>query len=94
LRCASKSRSAYDGSTVAGAARHAANAGNGPEDNRTGYTGFIHPMALDHCLKDHPAPEDCEFYLCGPPMMNAAVLKMLDDLGVDPENILLDDFGG
>jgi Na+-transporting NADH:ubiquinone oxidoreductase subunit F len=65
-----------------------------PEDNWTSYTGFIHQVALDHYLKDHPAPEDCEYYLCGPPMMNAAVLKMLDDLGVEPENILLDDFGG
>jgi Na+-transporting NADH:ubiquinone oxidoreductase subunit F len=65
-----------------------------PEDNWTGYTGFIHQVALDNYLKDHPAPEDCEYYLCGPPMMNAAVLKMLDDLGVEPENILLDDFGG
>jgi len=45
-------------------------------------------------LKDHPAPEDCEFYMCGPPMMNASVIKMLTDLGVEPENILLDDFGG
>ncbi len=65
-----------------------------PEDNWTGYKGFIHQVALDNYLKDHPAPEDCEYYLCGPPMMNAAVLKMLDDLGVEPENILLDDFGG
>ncbi|MFW6340158.1 MAG: NADH:ubiquinone reductase (Na(+)-transporting) subunit F, partial [Wenzhouxiangella sp.] len=65
-----------------------------PEDNWTGYTGFIHQVALDHYLKDHPAPEDCEYYLCGPPMMNSAVLAMLDDLGVEPENILLDDFGG
>ncbi len=65
-----------------------------PEDNWTGYTGFIHQVALDNYLKDHPAPEDCEYYLCGPPMMNAAVLSMLDDLGVEPENILLDDFGG
>jgi Na+-transporting NADH:ubiquinone oxidoreductase subunit F len=65
-----------------------------PEDNWTGYTGFIHQVLLDNYLKDHPAPEDCEFYMCGPPVMNAAVLKMLDDLGVEPENILLDDFGG
>ncbi len=65
-----------------------------PEDNWEGYTGFIHQVALDNYLKDHPAPEDCEYYLCGPPMMNSAVLKMLDDLGVEPENILLDDFGG
>ncbi len=65
-----------------------------PEDNWDGHTGFIHQVAYDNYLKDHPAPEDCEYYLCGPPMMNAAVLDMLDDLGVEPENILLDDFGG
>ncbi len=65
-----------------------------PEDNWEGYVGFIHTVALDHYLKDHPYPEDCEYYLCGPPPMVAAVLKMLDDLGVEPENILLDDFGG
>ncbi|WP_163372403.1 NADH:ubiquinone reductase (Na(+)-transporting) subunit F [Endozoicomonas acroporae] len=65
-----------------------------PEDNWTGYTGFIHQVLFDNYLKDHPAPEDCEFYMCGPPMMNAAVIKMLEDQGVEPENILLDDFGG
>ena len=65
-----------------------------PEDNWKGYTGFIHQVALDNYLSKHPAPEDIEYYLCGPPMMNAAVLKMLDDLGVDPEMIRLDDFGG
>lgn len=65
-----------------------------PEDNWTGYTGFIHNVLYENYLKDHPAPEDCEFYMCGPPMMNAAVIKMLEDLGVDRENILLDDFGG
>ncbi|MBU2711568.1 NADH:ubiquinone reductase (Na(+)-transporting) subunit F [Zooshikella harenae] len=65
-----------------------------PEDNWTGYTGFIHQVLLENYLKDHPAPEDCEYYMCGPPMMNAAVIKMLEDLGVEPENILLDDFGG
>ncbi len=64
------------------------------EDNWTGYTGFIHQVLLDHYLKEHPAPEDCEYYICGPPMMNAAVMNMLDDLGVEPENILFDDFGG
>jgi Na+-transporting NADH:ubiquinone oxidoreductase subunit F len=64
-----------------------------PEDNWDGPTGFIHQVVYDTYLKDHPAPEDCEFYICGPPMMNSAVLKMLDDLGVEPENILLDDFG-
>jgi len=65
-----------------------------PEDNWDGPTGFIHQVVYDTYLKDHPAPEDCEYYMCGPPMMNAAVLKMLDNLGVEPENIMLDDFGG
>jgi Na+-transporting NADH:ubiquinone oxidoreductase subunit F len=63
------------------------------EDNWTGKTGFIHQVLFDNYLKDHPAPEDCEYYLCGPPMMNEAVQKMLDDLGVEPENIAFDDFG-
>ena len=65
-----------------------------PEDNWTGYTGFIHNVLYESYLKDHQAPEDCEFYMCGPPMMNSAVIRMLEDLGVDRENILLDDFGG
>ena len=65
-----------------------------PEDNWDGPTGFIHNVLLENYLKEHPAPEDCEFYMCGPPMMNASVVKMLQDLGVEPENILLDDFGG
>lgn len=65
-----------------------------PEDNWTGLQGFIHNVLYENYLKDHPAPEDCEFYMCGPPMMNAAVIKMLKDLGVEDENILLDDFGG
>ncbi len=65
-----------------------------PEDNWEGKTGFIHNVLYESYLKDHPAPEDCEFYMCGPPMMNAAVIKMLKDLGVEDENILLDDFGG
>jgi len=64
-----------------------------PEDNWTGYTGFIHQVLYDNYLKDHPAPEDCEYYLCGPPMMTYAVTEMLDSLGVEPENILFDDFG-
>lgn len=59
-----------------------------------GYVGYIHQVLLDNYLKDHPSPEDCEFYLCGPPMMNVAVMKMLEDLGVEPENVMLDDFGG
>jgi Na+-transporting NADH:ubiquinone oxidoreductase subunit F len=65
-----------------------------PEDNWEGLTGFIHQVLYDNYLKDHPAPEDCEYYLCGPPMMNSSAIKMLTDLGVEPENILLDDFGG
>jgi len=65
-----------------------------PEENWTGHTGFIHQVLYDNYLKDHPAPEDCEYYICGPPMMNNAVLQMLDNLGVERENILLDDFGG
>jgi len=64
-----------------------------PEDKWTGLTGFIHQVLYENYLKDHPAPEDCEFYMCGPPMMNSAVIKMLDNLGVEPENIMLDDFG-
>ncbi len=64
-----------------------------PEDNWTGPVGFIHSVVRDHYLKDHEAPEDIEYYLCGPPMMLSAVLKMLDDLGVEPEMIRFDDFG-
>ena len=64
------------------------------EDNWTGYTGFIHNILFENYLKNHPEPEDLEYYICGPPMMNAAVFKMLDDLGVPPENIAFDDFGG
>ena len=65
-----------------------------PEDDWKGYTGFIHNVLFEEYLKDHPAPEDCEFYMCGPPMMNTSVINMLIDLGVDPEDIMLDDFGG
>jgi Na+-transporting NADH:ubiquinone oxidoreductase subunit F len=64
-----------------------------PEDEWTGDTGFIHQVVLEKYLKDHPAPEDLEYYMCGPPMMNQAVINMLLDLGVEPENIMLDDFG-
>jgi len=64
-----------------------------PEDNWSGYTGFIHQVVHDNYLKDHPAPEDIEYYLCGPPMMTTAVTNMLSDLGVEPENIMFDDFG-
>ena len=64
-----------------------------PEDNWTGSTGFIHRVVSDKYLKNHSAPEDVEYYLCGPPLMLKACLGMLDDLGVEPENILFDDFG-
>jgi Na+-transporting NADH:ubiquinone oxidoreductase subunit F len=65
-----------------------------PEDDWQGDTGFIHNVLFENYLKEHEAPEDCEFYMCGPPMMNQAVINMLHDLGVEDENILLDDFGG
>ena len=64
------------------------------EDQWTGMKGFIHQVLYDKYLKDHPSPEDCEYYICGPPMMNDAVIKMLTDLGVERENIMFDDFGG
>jgi Na+-transporting NADH:ubiquinone oxidoreductase subunit F len=63
------------------------------EDNWTGYTGFIHTVVYENYLKNHPAPEDVEYYLCGPPMMLESVLEMLDSLGVEKENIRFDDFG-
>ncbi|HUW93074.1 MAG TPA: NADH:ubiquinone reductase (Na(+)-transporting) subunit F [Bacteroidales bacterium] len=65
-----------------------------PEDKWTGMTGFIHKVLLDNYLSKIEEPEEIEYYLCGPPMMNSAVLKMLDDLGVPNENIAFDDFGG
>ena len=65
-----------------------------PEDDWKGYTGFIHNVLYENYLKNHPAPEDCEYYMCGPPMMNSAVIKMLLDMGVEEDHILLDDFGG
>lgn len=65
-----------------------------PEDNWTGYTGFIHNVVYENHLKNHPAPEDCEYYMCGPPIMNKSVIDMLHNLGVEDDNILLDDFGG
>ncbi len=64
------------------------------EDNWNGYIGFIHQVILDNYLKNHPEPEEIEYYICGPPMMNAAIFKMLDDYGVPKENIAFDDFGG
>jgi len=65
-----------------------------PEDHWEGLTGFIHQVLYERYLKSHPAPEDCEYYICGPPMMNTAVIGMLHELGVEEENILFDDFGG
>ena len=65
-----------------------------PRTTGRAYKGFIHQVLFDEYLKNHPAPEDCEYYICGPPMMNSAVIKMLTNLGVEPENILFDDFGG
>ena len=75
-----------------------------PEDNWTvktdmdsegdGFVGFVHQAVIDQQLNKHEAPEDIEFYFCGPPMMNQAVLKMVDDFGVPPENVAFDDFGG
>jgi Na+-transporting NADH:ubiquinone oxidoreductase subunit F len=64
-----------------------------PEDNWTGPVGFIHQVVLENYLKKHPEPEEIEYYLCGPPLMLQAVMKMLDDLGVPEENIAFDDFG-
>ena len=61
---------------------------------KKGYTGYIHNVVYDEYLKDHDSPEDIEYYLCGPPIMNTSVITMLTDLGVEPENIALDDFGG
>jgi Na+-transporting NADH:ubiquinone oxidoreductase subunit F len=64
-----------------------------PADNWTGYTGFIHQVLYDNYLSKHETPEDIEYYFCGPPMMNSAVIKLLDNLGVPEENIAFDDFG-
>jgi Na+-transporting NADH:ubiquinone oxidoreductase subunit F len=65
-----------------------------PEDKWDGYVGFIHQVLFENYLSKHPEPDEVEYYLCGPPMMNAAVLRMLDDLGIPTENIRFDDFGG
>jgi len=73
---------------------HVALSDKQPEDNWDGYEGFIHNVLFEQYLKDHPAPEDCEYYLCGPPIMNKCVIDMLVDLGVERESIALDDFGG
>lgn len=64
-----------------------------PEDQWDGMVGFIHEVLYENYLKNHPAPEDCEYYMCGPPMMIAAVEMLLDNLGVEEENVLFDDFG-
>ncbi len=64
------------------------------DDEGDGFVGFVHQAVIDHHLKAHEAPEDIEFYFCGPPLMNQAVLKMCDDWGVPPENVAFDDFGG
>ena len=64
------------------------------EDNWDGYVGFIHNVIAENYLNKHKEPEEIEYYLCGPPMMNQAIFKMLDDYGVPPENIAFDDFGG
>jgi Na+-transporting NADH:ubiquinone oxidoreductase subunit F len=64
------------------------------DDNWKGYTGFIHNVLFEEFIKNHPSPEDCEYYMCGPPIMNTSVINMLLANGVDPENIMLDDFGG
>jgi Na+-transporting NADH:ubiquinone oxidoreductase subunit F len=65
-----------------------------PGDAWQGKTGFIHQVAFDDYLANHPAPGECEYYLCGPPLMVQSVLAMLDELGVDAERIHFDDFGG
>ncbi|WP_404361192.1 NADH:ubiquinone reductase (Na(+)-transporting) subunit F [Methylotuvimicrobium sp. KM1] len=65
-----------------------------PDDEWDGYTGFIHNVLYENYLKNHPAPEDCEYYMCGPPIMNSSVINMLLENGVEPESIFLDDFGG
>ncbi|WP_424988770.1 NADH:ubiquinone reductase (Na(+)-transporting) subunit F [Microbulbifer sp. S227A] len=65
-----------------------------PDDDWDGYTGFIHNVLYEQYLKDHASPEECEYYMCGPPIMNSSVINMLVDLGVEREDIMLDDFGG
>jgi Na+-transporting NADH:ubiquinone oxidoreductase subunit F len=67
---------------------------NSMEDEGDGFVGFVHQSVIDNYLSKHDAPEDIEFYFCGPPMMNQAVLKMCDEWGVPPENVAFDDFGG
>ena len=64
------------------------------EDDGDGFLGFVHNAVIEHHLTPHDAPEDIDFYFCGPPMMNQAVIKMCDDWGVPEENVAFDDFGG
>ena len=70
------------------------NAKENMDDEGDGFEGFVHQAVIDNYLNHHDAPEDIEFYFCGPPLMNAAVLKMVDDFGIPPENVSFDDFGG
>ena len=64
------------------------------DEKGDGFDGFVHQAVIDQYLSNHEAPEDIEFYFCGPPLMNQAVLKMCDEWGVPPENVAFDDFGG
>ena len=68
--------------------------GDADDPNGDGFTGFVHQAVIDQYLSKHDAPEDIEFYFCGPPLMNQAVLKMCDDWGVPEEQVAFDDFGG
>ena len=70
------------------------NVKDGMDGEGDGFIGFVHQVVIDNYLKNHEAPEDIEFYFCGPPLMNKAVQKMTDDFGVPPENVRFDDFGG
>jgi Na+-transporting NADH:ubiquinone oxidoreductase subunit F len=67
---------------------------DGLDGEGDGFVGFVHQAVIDNYLSTHETPEEIEYYFCGPPMMNAAVLKMVDDFGVPPENVAFDDFGG
>jgi Na+-transporting NADH:ubiquinone oxidoreductase subunit F len=64
-----------------------------PEDNWTGYTGFIYQVIIDEYLSKHPEPEEIEYYLCGPPLMNSSIIKMIDEFGIPEEMLAFDDFG-
>ncbi|WP_224489618.1 NADH:ubiquinone reductase (Na(+)-transporting) subunit F [Robertkochia flava] len=67
---------------------------DGLDGEGDGFVGFVHQVVIDNYLNHHDAPEDIEFYFCGPPLMNKAVEKMCEDFGVPPENVRFDDFGG